>query len=51
MQIALIHETDEIYIAIPEQKVRDLLKQYEYLTPEEAFDELIKELKKKVLIS
>ena len=51
MKIFLGHEDGEVYIAIPEERVRVLLKEYRYLTPEEAFDELIKELKKKVLIS
>lgn len=49
MKIAIIHDTDEIYISIPEDKTRELLKKYNDLTPLEAFEKLIEELKRTAL--
>jgi len=49
MQIAIIHNDDEIYISIPEDKTRELLKKYNDLTPLEAFEKLIQEIKGQVL--
>lgn len=51
MQVAIVHEDSSVYIAIPEQKVREILREYEHLSPEEAFDELIKAVKRKALVS
>lgn len=49
MQIAIIHDSGDVYISIPEDKFRKLLTSYSHLTPLEAFEKLINDLKKEAL--
>lgn len=52
MTIAIIHQDEQVYIQMSPERFKVLLTKYlETMSPSEAIDQIIKDLKRKVLTS